>query len=284
MATNMTARVLDREEYIEQAYFFRIYRERLDDQIASQDILSSIQDEVLATTKLPIAIEVLRGEMLHSGRLSSGMAHLGHYFTQFQTFIMSKADDDTSGFDQRQALLVLEREADYRSQQPSAAGLFIYEFECIARNRLGYDKGLTAITADPLFNDTWRDWIAKIKVQLGSTEFAALVYARSQHAVTERVRRGRAVSAEAEARVLFGEQEGRIAKANLGKDPLYMFSALQRQLGYPAVPRPIVKQLGPIIHPALEQRLQRIEQRMQLMEAEIKGDFDLSKFYKKPGE
>jgi len=279
---NMTARVLDREEYIEQSYFFRIYRERLDDQIASQEILSSIQDEVLATTKLPIAIEVLRGEMMHSGRLSNGMAHLGHYFTRFQTFIMSKADDDTSGFDQRQALMVLEREADYRSQQPSAAGLFIYEFECIARNRLGYDKGLVSIAADPLFDDNWRDWITKIKVQLGSTEFAALVFARSEHAISERTRSGRIVSDEAKSRVLFGEQEGRIARANLGKDPLYMFSALQRQLGYPAVPRPIVKQQGPIIHPALEQRLQRIEQKQKLMESEIKGDFDLSQFYKKP--
>ena len=37
---------------------------------------------------------------------------------------------------------------------------------------------------------------------------------------------------------LFGEKEGKIAKANRGRDPLYLFAALQRQLGYPEVPRP----------------------------------------------
>ena len=37
---------------------------------------------------------------------------------------------------------------------------------------------------------------------------------------------------------LFGEKEGKIARANRGRDPLYLFSALQRQLGYPEVPRP----------------------------------------------
>ena len=39
--------------------------------------------------------------------------------------------------------------------------------------------------------------------------------------------------------MLFGEKEGRIAMANRRKDPLYLFSALQRHLGYPSVPRPI---------------------------------------------
>ena len=38
--------------------------------------------------------------------------------------------------------------------------------------------------------------------------------------------------------ILFGEKEGKIARANRGRDPLYLFSALQRQLGYPEVPRP----------------------------------------------
>ena len=37
---------------------------------------------------------------------------------------------------------------------------------------------------------------------------------------------------------VFGEREGRIARANRGRDPLYLFAALQRQLGYPQVPRP----------------------------------------------
>ena len=36
---------------------------------------------------------------------------------------------------------------------------------------------------------------------------------------------------------LFGEKEGKIAKASRGRDPLFLFAALQRQLGYPEVPR-----------------------------------------------
>ena len=42
--------LLDREEYIEQAYFFRTFHERLDESLPSQEILSSIREEILATT------------------------------------------------------------------------------------------------------------------------------------------------------------------------------------------------------------------------------------------
>ena len=81
--------------------------------------------------------------------------------------------------------------------------------------------------------------------------------------------------------MLFGRQEGRIAKANRGKDPLYLFAALQRQLGYPAVPRPRTgKDLK--LPPHLELRLQRVEKRIHLLEAETKGELDLSEFYAHP--
>ena len=65
-------------------------------------------------------------------------------------------------------------------------------------------------------------------------------------------------------------QEGRIAKANQGKEPLYMFAALQRQIGYPKVPRLKPKSDGPEIHPVIEQRLHRMEQRMKILEQETK--------------
>ena len=35
-----TAPVLDREEYVEQAYFFRTFRERLADNLPAQDVLA----------------------------------------------------------------------------------------------------------------------------------------------------------------------------------------------------------------------------------------------------
>lgn len=273
--------VLDREEYIEQAYFFRTFGERLDENLPSQEILDAIREEILATTRLPMALDVLRGELMHSGRISTGMRHLKHYFTPFQAFVMQVSEEDKTKFDQRIALHILEREARYRSESATAAGLFIYQFECVARNRLGYHHGLEAIANDPFYDDLWRDWIKKVRLRLGENEFADLIYFRSDWYVEEKRRDGRP-DYQPTAPLLFGRQEGRIAKANRGKDPLYLFAALQRQLGYPSVPRvrPLDSKLQ--LHPALEQRLQRLEKRLQLVEGETKGQVDLSEFYVNP--
>jgi hypothetical protein len=276
----MVHRPLDREEYIEQAYCFRAFRERLEDNLPAQEILSGLSEELLATTNVPKAMDFLRGEILHNGRLSPGMARLGHYFTAFQTFIMSRAEEERSRFDQKTALLVLERVAEYLAGSPTPAGLFIYQFECIARNRLGYERGMKAIAADPFYDKPWRDWILKVRLRLGSTDFDQLIYYRSEQYVAER--RKRKPDYKPSYAILFGVREGRIAKANRGKDPLYMFAALQRQLGHPAVPRVRASNPAPIIHPALEQRLQRIETRLKILDAETKGEFNLSEFYVKP--
>ena len=272
--------VLDREEYIEQAYFFKTFLERLDEDLPSQEILMSIKEEILATTKLPLALGVLRGEMMLKGRLCEGMAHLGHYFAPFQTFVMRQSEEDRTKFDQRVALQILEREARYRGENAKPAGLFVYQFECISRNRLGYDKGMAAIADDPVFDATWREWILKARLQLGAVEFADMIYFRSEFYLEER-RKLIDPNEIASAPILFGRQEGRIAKANRGKDPLYLFAALQRQLGYPSVPRSkSAKDLK--LPPHLELRLQRVEKRIQLLEAETKGQLDLSEFYAQP--
>jgi hypothetical protein len=272
--------LLDREEYIEQAYFFKTFLERLDEDLPSQEILSSIKEEILATTKLPLALDVLRGEMLLKGRLCEGMALLGHYFAPFQTFVMRQSEEDRTKFDQRVALQILEREARYRAENPKPAGLFVYQFECISRNRLGYDKGMTAIADDPMYDANWRDWILRARLQLGAVDFADMIYFRSEFYLEER-RKLVDPNEVAPAPLLFSRQEGRIAKANRGKDPLYLFAALQRQLGYPAVPR--AKSARDFkLAPQLEMRLQRLEKRIQLLEAETKGQIDLSEFYAQP--
>ena len=152
---------LDREEYIEQAYFFRTFHERLNEDLPSQEILASIREEILATTKLPLALDVLRGELMLKGKLCEGMAVLAHYFAPFQTFVMQQAEQDRTKFDQRVALQILEREAKYRAESASPAGLFVYQFECLARNRLGYHDGMTAIADDPMFDADWREWIRR---------------------------------------------------------------------------------------------------------------------------
>jgi hypothetical protein len=274
--------MLSREEYIEQAYFFRTFRERLAEGVPAQEILAALKEEILATTKLPMAMDVLRGEVLLKGNMSEGMAALPHYFAPFQTFVVSQAEAERAKFDQFTALEILEREAKYRGDQPTPAGLFIYQFECLARNRLGYDKGMAAIAADPFFDDDWRDWIFKTRRRLGAHEFADMIYYRSEHFAEERRRRTGNPNYRPGAPVLFTPQEGRIAKAHRGKDPLFLFAALQRQLGYPAIPRSKTADEENKLPPFLEQRLQRVEKRIALLESEQKGKLDLSEFYLQP--
>lgn len=278
----MAGQQLDREESIEQAYFFRVYRERLLENIPSQEILLQLQEEILSTTRLPVALEFLRGEMLLHGRMSEGMERLPHYFTPFQAFVMARSEEERSRFDQRVALEVLERESEYLSGTPQPAALFVFQFECVARNRLGYDRGMQAMAASPLYSEEWQQWILRLRHRLGTTEFSDLIYLSSEYCTAERRRRTGDESWTPPGPVLFGLQEGRIARASRGKDPLYMFSALQRQLGYPAVPRSRRASDNSPIHPVLEQRLQRLEQRLKLLEMEQKNEVDLSQFYKFP--
>ena len=274
--------MLDHEEYIEQAYLFRVYRERIEENVSAQDVLTGIGEEILATTKLPMAIDFLRAELVQNGRVSDGMRRLSHYFTPFQTFVMAKAEEEDSRFDLRVALAILEKEAEYRAGEATPQGLFIYQFECVARNRVGYSESLKSIAADPMYDEDWRVWIERLPGLLGTHDFAELLYRRSAHRVAEHRRTSQNAAYEPSYAVLFGVQEGRIAKANIGRDPLYMFAALQRQLGYPKVPRPAPVKTGPQFDPAIELRFQQMEAKIQVLEGEIKGNLDLSEFYKAP--
>lgn len=281
----MPTPLLDREEYIEQTHFFRVFAERLRDNIPSQEILTTVQEEILSTTKLPMAIDFLRSEILLTGRISDAMARLEHYFAPFQAFIMRQAEVEArSRFDQFMALEILTREAEYRASNPTPQGLFIYQFECLSRNRLGYTDGLVAIAGDPMYDDQWREWFSVLRRELGTSDFTDLLYFRSEQFVADRRRANHDPGINVPYPMLFGLREGRIAKAHRKKDPLYMFAALQRQLGYPAVPRIKPKSDQPVIHPVLEQRLQRIEQTLKIVQAELKGGLDLSQFFKRPDD
>ncbi|MCS7271873.1 MAG: hypothetical protein NZ703_12410, partial [Gemmataceae bacterium] len=180
--------LLEREEYIEQAYFFRTFRERLLDNWPAQEVLSRVHEELLSSTRLPWAVQFLATEMKHTGLLGSGFARLRHYFTPFQTFVIQQAEETTSRFSMLTALLVLEREAHYRANQPTAAGLFVYQFETIARNRLGYRLGFEAMADDPFYDPNWREFILGLSKQMGDIDFADLVYLRSEHYVVEQRR------------------------------------------------------------------------------------------------
>src|SRR5438270_3446028 len=101
------ATILDREEYIEQVYFFRIFRERIGHNLAAQEVLERLHEEILSTTRLPFAIQFLATELKHTGLLAAGFARLPHYFTGFQTFVVGQAEREGLRFSMPAALLVL---------------------------------------------------------------------------------------------------------------------------------------------------------------------------------
>ncbi len=273
--------MLDRTEYIEQAYLYRMLRERMQQNLATQDLLASIREEVLATTKLPMAIDFLAAELRHLGVFATAMSRLKHYFTPFQTYLIGEAENERGRFDFRTALEVLEKEATYRAAGATPQGIFLFQFESICRNRLGYDKGLAAIAADPIFSPEWREWILTVRRQIGLIDFADLIYVRSQLYVDQQARRQDFVDPAEEKPVLFGEAEGRIALANRRKDPLLLFSALQRQLGYPAVPKPKPADDVREKTEQLARRMERLEGRIKFLEEEQRGGIDITKFYGK---
>jgi hypothetical protein len=315
---------LDREEYIEQAHFFRALGERLAGNQPAQEVLGSVREEVLATTKLPLAIDFLLGELRHEGVLGPAMSLLPHYFTPFQAFVIQESENERLRFDLRVGLEILRAEAEYRAGEPTRPGIFLYQFEALCRNRLGYDRGLEAVARDPAYDDTWRDWIRKVRRQIGMVDIADLIYVHSDHywqrqgprASEASSRAGSSPTPEAQsgteagtrhtvlpgagsparanedfpprpaddAVVLFGEREGRIALANRRKDPLFLFSSLQRQLGYPAVPRQKTADTQQALLPQLARRLEQLEMRLKILEEEQRGGLDLTQFYARPPE
>ncbi len=277
MATGVTpGQPPDRDECIEQAYFFRICRERLRENVPAQDVLDRLHEEILTTTRLPYAVQFLATELKHTGMMSSGFARLPHYFTPFQTFVVRQAEEEGLRFTMGAALLVLEREAAYKADGPTLPGLFVYQFEAIARNRLGYDEGLGAVAGDPFYGPEWKDYIDLVRRQVGAIDFADLVYLRSELYVAER--RKLDPGYEPPVPPLFGEKEGKIAKASRGRDPLFLFAALQRQLGYPEVPRPKPRDDFGAKLETLQAKLRELEARLRMVESETRGTFDPTQF------
>lgn len=267
---------LDHEEYVEQAYFYRTLRERMQQAMSTQELLVAIRQELLSTTKLPMALEFMSSELRLTGGFATAMARLEHYFTPFQTYVIGEAERAEGRFDFRVALEILEREADYRVKGASLQGIFLYQFETLCRNRLGYDRGLEAIAGDPLYDEAWREWILTVRRQVGIVDFADMIFVRSEYYKMVRGEPGKPI--------LFGQKEGKIALANRRKDPLFLFSALARHLGYPSVPRPKPPDSADQTVAVLKRSLERLETRIKLLEEELRGGINLARFYKPPEE
>ncbi|MEO1528589.1 MAG: hypothetical protein AAFX06_24480 [Planctomycetota bacterium] len=268
---------LDKEEYVEQAHLFQLLHEKAGGEFPIQDLLEQLRHEVLATTKLPMAMEFLLTEVKHSGLLAPAMHRLSHYFTPFQTYLIEQSELDTGRFMMNVALKVMESEARYRVSGATPAGLFFYQFEVLCRNRLSYDHGLTALSGDPLYDKSWAGWILGLRAQIGLIDLADLIFLVSEHYRTRLIAEKQPI--EGKGPFLFGEKEGRIALANRRKDPLYLFSALQRHLNYPVVPKPKPVDETEEILPRMARRIERLETRIQLMEEERRASLDITKFY-----
>ena len=265
--------MLDRDEYVEQAFFFSAFRERVETDVPAQDALVVLRAEALAATKLPIAIDVMLIEVKHSGLISPAMTQLKHYFTPFQAYVIRKSEEPEGKFDFRVALRILENEAKYRSESPTPQGLFFYEFETLCRNKLGYEDGLAAISRDPVFDEPWRDWISLLHDDLGVTDFAEMIFLRSEYCNQK--------SQKTTGPILFSEREGRIAHATIGRDPVYLFSALSRHLCYPEVPRQKRAVEEENLLPQLKRRIELLENRLILLEEELRGGINLNRYYVK---
>jgi hypothetical protein len=279
--------MLNREEYVEQSYLFATLAERIRQSMPSQEVLQSIKDEILVTTKLPMAIDYLSAELRHGGAFGPAMVKLKHYFTPFQAYVISEAEDERGRLDMITGLEILRREAEYRAQGATPQGIFLYQFESLSRNRLRYDPGLLAVSQDPIFDAAWSEWILNVRRQIGLIDLADMIFVRSEQFWKDQGDRQQGHQAPTEveeprAVVLFGAKEGRIAWANRQKDPLLLFAALQRQLGYPTPPRPVLPDESRQVVGQLVRRLEKLEQRLKLVEEEQRGGIQIDKFYKHP--
>lgn len=270
--------MLDTEEYIEQAYFFRVLVERLEENVPLQELFRLLRDEVLSTTKLPMAIDFMYSELKHSGCFGPAMSKLQHYFSPYQSFVIVAAEEETGRFDMRVALNILRFLAEFLSKGPPLQAVFLYQFEVLCRNRLRYEQGLDAMAGDPLYPADWRDWISELRRQLGLIGLGEMIYVRSEQYMLHRAARA-SEEVQPEKPILFGQKEGKIALANRKRDPLLLFSALQRHLGYPTVPRLQKIERPDETLPLMIRRMERLEQRIKLLEEEQHGGIDITKFY-----
>ncbi|MCG8650158.1 MAG: hypothetical protein MI861_10005, partial [Pirellulales bacterium] len=220
--------LLDRDEYVEQGYLYQLLRERTGQQMPMQELLEQVHYELLATTRLPMAVEYLLTELKHSGQMYPAMYKLSHYFTPFQSYLVEQAEQESGRFTMELALMILEAEAKYRAAEVTPAGLFFFQFEALCRNRLNYDKGLTAISNDPYYEAPWSKWILMLRAQVGLVDLADLLFLASED--YKRRLEAAGESLEGKGPFLFGEKEGRIAFGNRRREPLFLFAGLQRHL------------------------------------------------------
>ena len=129
---------------------------------------------------------------------------------------------------------------------------------------------------DPLYTPDWKKFLENLIRQLGAFDLPDIVYMRSEALVEDQTRLNRDYVSPLPP--LFGVKEGKIAYASRGRDPIYFFSALQRQLRYPEVPRSVARDAAASKLEMVSTKIREMEARIKLLEGEVKGQVDLSQF------
>ena len=208
------------------------------------------------------------------------MVRISHYFTPFQAHVISQAESDMSRFAMDQALLVLEREAKFKAEGPSLTALFVFQFEALSRNRLGYTRGLAAMAADPLYPDVWSDYILTLGARLGDVDFADLIFVRSEQFVAERRRHQPRLTSPSSPRFSARRRARSLAPIAAAIRCTYSppFTASLATRGSTAsAPDELEARVA-----LLEQRIVMLENRMKFAENDIQHDVDLAQVLVKP--
>ena len=234
---------LPREEYVEQAYFFRTLRERMQQSMSTQELLGRHQAGDPRHNAVALALDFMASDLASRAasprRWPSSPTTSRHFRPTWWPRPKRPRAASISAWGWKS----WNARPSFAARGASPQGLFLYQFETLCRNRLGYDRGLEAMAGDNVYDANWREWILSVRHQVGLIDLGDMLYVRSEH-----YRKTRAQTAP-EKPVLFGEKEGRIALANRHKDPLYLFSALARHLGYPDSTTTNARRHQPHAHP-----------------------------------
>ena len=136
---------LDHDEYVEQAHFFRTLGERLPQNMPLQDLLLSCRTRSWRPRScLRVGVSARRAETFRRDRRGDGEAAALFHARSRPTSCRRRKTSEvvlTCGWLSNCCAC----EAEYLARGATRQGMFMYQFECLCRNRLRYERGLDAM-------------------------------------------------------------------------------------------------------------------------------------------
>ena len=274
-----TAPVLDREEYIEQAYFFRASASGSPTTCRPRTSSPRLHEELLTTTRLPYAVQFLAAEIKHTGPARQRVREAAALLHPFQAFVIRQAEEEKQRFPMADGAAGAGTRGRVPGRAADQPGLFVYQFETIARNRLGYIDGLAAMAADPLYDADWRATSTSSAGRSATSTSRDLVYLRSELYVTEQRRANPAYepSRAAALRREGGEDRQGQPRPRPAVPVRRAAAATRLPRGAAVTQRDDGKTRS---WSKIETKLRELETRLKLAEGELRGNIDLSQFGK----